>query len=586
MKRPVGLSSRRGYRLVILTSCLMLLGASCAPAAPSPTAAPAKPSEPAKAAPAQPAASPAAAPAAPAAPPAVAPAKPASSPAAAPAAAPAASPAAAAAKPAPAKPSAKTELRWGNTAEPQHLRPGKPSINESSRVLNNVYGSLFRYEPETNRIVNDLAESYDVSSDGLTWTFKLRKGVQFHRGFGEFTAEDVKYTIDWGAKDQESAVRSTWSQLQEVKVVDPYTVQIVMKQSTASLLHKLTNNISGWIQSKKAAEQLGAEYDRTPVGTGPYQFDHWTPNAEIVVTAFEQYYGGPASIKKVSWVPITDQTVAEIGLANGELDGATGVRDPDILGRLQKRNDISIYHVPEKSTSHLLINCTIPPLDKVEVRRALMYATDREALAKEFFGGFRGVATGTLTGQFPEYTDQVMKYSFDPARARQLLAQAGVPGGFNVTLTVSNVGEDPALAAVLKSWWDAVGINTTIDVRERASYSQARAQGNVEITQVDPADPPNADVALRRLYHSSAFPPGGLNLCRYDRVSAMLDETDRILDERARTTKYHEIQKILSEDVPILPVTTTNYYEVMRSNVKGLKMDLQSWAYFYSVWTE
>src|SRR5687768_3130166 len=113
-----------------------------------------------------------------------------------------------------------------------------------------------------------------------------------------------------------------------------------MKQPAASLLHKLTNNNNGWIMSKKAAEQLGAEYDRTPVGTGPYQFDHWTPNSEITVTAFEQYYRGPASIKKISWVPITDQAVSEIGLANGELDGAAGLRDPDILNRLKQRPDV------------------------------------------------------------------------------------------------------------------------------------------------------------------------------------------------------------------------------------------------------
>jgi len=317
-----------------------------------------------------------AAPSTPAAAPTPAPAQPAATTAPASAAATTAPANAAAPKPGT---STKDTLNIVFQANQGTLDPHFAATNQEMLVIRNLYNALLKYKPDSAELTGDLATSWDASADGLTYTFKLRQDVDWQKGFGHFTANDVKASFDRVKNpDTKSPFAGSISMLKEVQVVDDYTVRMILSEPYAAFPHLLTDYRAGPIVNMKAVQQFGKDYDWNPVGTGPYQFESGVAKKEAILVANDKYFGGAPAIKRVVMQTVPDINAQVLGLENGQYDMLfLAPDDPVVVKRLEDKGFVrSLY--ARNLPSQLLMNVTVKPFDDVRVRQAISYAIDRQ----------------------------------------------------------------------------------------------------------------------------------------------------------------------------------------------------------------
>ncbi|MDZ7671770.1 MAG: ABC transporter substrate-binding protein [Halanaerobiales bacterium] len=219
---------------------------------------------------------------------------------------------------------AQTEkMRVALDGKAQTLDPGflQRSISEWP-IMDSIFSGLVKYKPGSYEVVGDLAEKWELSADNKTITFYLKEGVKFHNGYGEVTAEDVKFSFERIIDPENGSPEAeSFSKLKEVKVVDDYTVQLILEEPMARLFTSTLPYNAGLIVSKKAVEEMGRDtFASNPIGSGPYQFESWGVNNNISVSRFDDYFGQNAFIEKVEFIPMADQMSQELALRSGEVD--------------------------------------------------------------------------------------------------------------------------------------------------------------------------------------------------------------------------------------------------------------------------
>jgi len=455
--------------------------------------------------------------------------------------------------------------------------PHRPSTIENTSFSVHVFDGLFAYNYDDMSIVPRLAESHTVSDDGLVWTVRLRQGVQFHGGYGELTADDVKFSFE---RVQNPDNASPWAgELRGVVVeaVDDHTVVLTLPRPNANFLHSLAARNQALILSRRALEEMGEDWVTRPIGTGAYMFDSWRPGDRVTLVANPDHFRGAPQIERLELVLIPEETSAEIALLNREIDVFFSLQSPEIIERLGAREGIRIDSRPALISCHLVLNATVPPLDNVLVRRAMIHAINREALIDDYFRGLKVPTATPLTPEYVEYTDDVPLYPYDPDRARALLAEAGLPDGFDfryVTVALAPYDQFPIVVADDLS---RVGIRVELTVMERATYGQARASGNIPSATTCPSNSPNPDTLLRALVHSDGHPPG-VNTGRYSGADALLDEARATLDPQARIALYHAAQRQIMEDVPTIPLYADRLFTAMHDGVQGVRTSAAFWV--------
>lgn len=475
------------------------------------------------------------------------------------------------------------KVRFGSDVD--NMDPSALFGIENQTMCFNIYSGLVKYDEKTNKIVPDLADRWKVSPDGKEYTFYLRKGVKWQKGFGEFTAEDVKYTYERIMKPEtKSRYVGEFKIVDKIEVVDPYTVKILLKQPLAGFLHKVTAWNQGFIVNKKAIEQFGNDYPLNPVGTGPFIFDKskWVPGSEINLIAHKDYFEGPPSVDRVFIKVIYEETAAEIALAKGEVDIFYYMSTPDVIDRLKKEKGITLLERSSNFAPSLILNSTYKPLSDKRVRQAMAYGINRKSLVQDFFQGKKGEVHMVITKNFVEYTPDIKQYPYDPDKAKKLLKEAGYPNGFPLDLI--GIGLYPFDKIVIPIGDDLkkIGIDANIKVMERAAYNVARMKGDLHTCISGIAGPPDPDKPLWHLFHTSSFPPG-LNTARYDKVDGLLEAAQREQDTAKRLKLYHQAQKQLAEDIPVIPLYEERLYMAHRKNVKNLILNSLTTVYFYPV---
>ena len=218
--------------------------------------------------------------------------------------------------------------------EPDTLDPHSSTLGQSQAITRFLYRGLTRFaikdgKVTTSEVEPDLAESWTLSPDGTVWTFKLRKGVQFHKGFGEMTAEDVKFSFERQInRTPGTRYGVNLEVIKSIEVVDPHTVQIVLKAFDAIFLLRMVGYQQGYIVSKKAVEKHGEQFKWNPVGTGPFYFERHTPRERVVLRAFDRFPGGRPSIDEVQWFDVPEDATKLIGLEKGRLTCCIPRRSP------------------------------------------------------------------------------------------------------------------------------------------------------------------------------------------------------------------------------------------------------------------
>src|SRR2546426_2091256 len=211
--------------------------------------------------------------------------------------------------------------------EPDTLDPHSSTLGQSQAIARFMFRGLTRFAIKDGKVTTaevepDLAESWTLSPEGTVWTFKLKKGVQFHKGFGELTAEDVKYSFERqiNRRVPGALFSVNLEVIKSIEVVDPYTVQIVLKSFDAIFLLRMVGYQQGYIVSKKAVEKLGDQFKWNPVGTGPFYFERHSPREKIVLKAFDKYHAGRPQIDEVHWFDVPEDATKLIGLEKGTFD--------------------------------------------------------------------------------------------------------------------------------------------------------------------------------------------------------------------------------------------------------------------------
>ena len=210
--------------------------------------------------------------------------------------------------------------------EPDTLDPHSSTLGQSQSIARFMYRGLTRFaikdgKVTTSEVEPDLAESWTLSPEGTVWTFKLKKGVQFHKGFGELTAEDVKFSFERQInKAPGTRYGVNLDVIKSIEVVDPHTVQIVLKSFDAIFLLRMVGYQQGYILSKKAMEKQGEQFKWNPVGTGPFYFERHSPREKIILKAFDKYHAGRPQIDEIHWFDVPEDATKLIGLEKGTFD--------------------------------------------------------------------------------------------------------------------------------------------------------------------------------------------------------------------------------------------------------------------------
>jgi ABC-type transport system substrate-binding protein len=377
------------------------------------------------------------------------------------------------------------------------------------QILGNVYEGLVRYNAKTLQPEAALATSWDVSKDGLTYTFHLRPNVTFTNG-RTVTADDVVYSFNRladskiattyatslilgsvvGFADVQSGAATT---LSGVKAIDPATVELTLTAPNSALLPALTM-VPAAIIPKEAADDA-ATFGNQPVGTGPFMVKEWVKQDHVTLDANPNYWGGKPAVDEVVLRVIPEKSVVLNEFEAGNLDMA--IIPPSDVERyrsdstysslLQDQAILSIFWLP--------LNLNSKPLDNLKVRQAMSYAIDRQAIVDSILQGQGVVAHGPIPPGLSAYDKDYNPYPYDPDKAKQLLADAGFPNGIDITIrTWNDEVETRVLTAVQANWAD-VGIRATFNQTEYTAYINDLGQCNVQVATsswtADYADPDN-----------------------------------------------------------------------------------------------
>jgi len=478
-------------------------------------------------------------------------------------------------------------LRVRIGADMTGLDPAKLFNIENQTICNHIYNGLVRYEYEKGGgIVPDLAEKWDLSADGKTYTFHLRKGVKWHKGYGELSADDVKFSYE-RVMDPATASRykGEFKLVETIEAVDPHTVRIRLKSKYPGFLNKVAGYNQGFVVSRKAMEKLGDQYATNPIGTGPFVFDGWSPKNQVILVANKEYFQGAPKLDRIVFRLIQEETTAEIALQRGEIDVFYALQNAEVIGRLAKVQGITVHRRTANHTINMVLNATYEPLGKPLVRRAIAHAVNLKAMREVFFNGLKGQPNWVLTSSFEEAAKDLTEWPYDPEKAKTLLREAGYPNGFKLTITSLTLQPYDKIAVLLADDLRKVGIDTSVQILERAAYLAARGAGTPHVVITGVTGPADPDQPLWNLLHSSSFPPG-LNTARYKGIDELLEAAQLELDRSKRLALYRHIQQKLREDVPVVPLYNDVLFAASRAGVKNFAPDPQFTMNAYLVTVE
>ncbi len=394
-----------------------------------------------------------------------------------------------------------------------------------------------------------LAESWSVSKDGLTYEFVLRKGAKFHNG-DLVTAEDVKFSVE---RYRGASAKPFKDRVAAVETPDPGRVRFRLKEPWPDFITFYTNTTgAGWIVPKKYVEKVGDDgFKKAPVGAGPYKFVSFTPGVELVMEAFEQYWRKVPSVKRLVFKVVTDDSTRLAVLKRGEADIVYSTRGA--LGEeVQRTPGLKLAAIVLPANQWLVFteqwNPKSPWADR-RVRLAANLAFDRKAINQaETLGKSR--LTGSMIPQEFEFAWKVDPYPFDPAKAKQLLAEAGYPNGFDAGEYFSDVSYG-SVAEAIANYWKAVGIRAQLRPLERAAFfGQYREKKLRGVIQSGTAAFGNAATRIEAFVHSQGiYAYGG-----YPDIDGLFAEQAAELDRKKREAVLVKIQQLIHEKTMYAPI--------------------------------
>jgi ABC-type dipeptide/oligopeptide/nickel transport system permease component/ABC-type transport system substrate-binding protein len=455
---------------------------------------------------------------------------------------------------------AQGQLVLGVPLEPPTL---DPTSGAAAAVDSVVYGNLFEglvRITQSGDIAPALAQSWEVSADGLIYTFRLRRDVRFHDGTA-FDAEDVKFSLDRAlAPDSTNAQKALLSAIDRVDVIDPYTVRLTLNRPSSSLLYFL-----GWGDAVIVAAGSAADNASNPVGTGPFRFADWRRGVSIRLDRNADYWGTPAVPASVVFRIIGDPAAAYAAVSAGDIDAYPNYPAPENIAEFDANPGLNVVIGATAGKVIMALNNDRPPFDDVRVRRALSHAIDRQAIIDGALFGFGEPIGSHYSRQGRAYTDLSDRYPHDPARARALLAEAGFADGFSATLRLPPRPYARRSGEVIAAQLAEVGIRLDIENLEWAQWlDQVFSRREFDLTIIEHIEPMDFGIYAREDYYFGY---------RDDEFDALVAGYEAATDDPTTDEFLRRIQRKLADDAVNVFLVQSAQLGVWKAGLNGLWVD-------------
>ncbi len=446
-------------------------------------------------------------------------------------------------------------------------------------MIKSLFDGLMDYEPGTTELVPDLAESYELAEDGLTYTFKLRKGVKFHNG-RELTAADIKYSIERAVRPEtqspgagffasiagfEELTSGAADELSGIEVPDDYTVKITLSRPDATFLHVMAINFS-FAVPREEVEKYGQDFGKNPVGTGAFRLAEWTLGQRLVFERNPDYYKeGRPRLDRIVFEVGQEPLVALLRLQRGEVDilgdGIPPAKFLEIMNDPEWRDNV--VEGGQLHTGYVAMNVTLKPFDDIRVRRAVNHAINKQRIIR-IINGRAVPANQPLPPAMPGHDPTYGGYAFDPDKAKQLMAEAGYADGVDTELYAMNTDPNPRIAQAIQQDLAAIGIRAELKVLAQANVIAAGGEKDAAPMiwsggMAWIADFPDPSNFYGPILGCGGAVPGGWNWSWYcnEELDALAAEADAMVDParaEERIDLWRRIFLRIMDDAPWAPV--------------------------------
>ena len=499
-------------------------------------------------------------------------------------------------------------LIFGRGGDSLTLDPAEAIDGESGKVCDVLYDTLVQYREATTDLEPGLAETWQRSADGLIWTFQLRQGVQFHDGT-PFDADAVVFSLT-----RPLALFPNFHEqfIDQIIALDPFTVQIQLKAPYAPFISTLAGTTFS-IVSPVAVQSFGADFGNNPVGTGPFKFVTWDRDDKITLAANNQHWTGRPALDRLIFRSIPNNTDRLGELQQGSIH-VMDLPSPDAIPLIQGDPGFEIFIQPSLNIGYLALNMEKPPFDNLKVRLAINHAINKTEIVERLYQGLGIPAKNPIPPTLWSYNDSIEDYAYDPELAKQLLAEAGYPDGFETTLWALPVPrpyipDGMALAEAIRSDLQIIGVAAEIVTFDWGTYLDKTANGEHDMAMLgwiaDVADPDNFLYTLLSI-PSAEKPAYNISFYRNDALQGILERartsTDQDIqeftsnselrgvdkvgagftDRDLRTALYRQAQAIVHRDAPWVPLAHAQRILVINRRVKNLKLSPLGWKYLRS----
>ena len=461
-------------------------------------------------------------------------------------------------------------IRFGLSVEkPASLDPAigvQGADNDVTRqifdaFLDPPYGT-FDLRPEG--LVGEAAEHWEMSKDSRSVTVKLREGMLFHKGYGEATADDAKFTFD-RLRDPAggSQYRVFYQGVENISILDRYRFRIDLKRSDPTFYATGMIARGALLVSRAAVERLGTGFRRSPVGSGPFEFDAYDNERGVVLKPFAGYHGAAPKVAGIEFRYVPDSTARTLAFLKGQLDIIEGIRLPGWLDEVRGQAPKAAFDFTRPGSQNIIaFNLTRKPFDDVRVRRAIRFAIDRKLFQQaygELYGDVWAINPPEYPGAFQQgQLPDDLQYDHDPAKAKRLLAEAGFPKGFSFETYISQREDYQAVMIMIQEMLRAVGIDMQLRTVDHTAYHTDNLRDQ-NIFPMNSETTAPVGTSLLQTYFSRANEvrkdgAGGRNYSHYgaampgidDALAAILDEPD--LERRQAMTRSAEVH--ILRDLP------------------------------------
>ena len=461
---------------------------------------------------------------------------------------------------------------YAQGADPRGLDPALVDDGESSKVISNIYEGLLKYAPDSTKVEPCLAESWEVSADGLSYTFKLKQGVKFQDGT-DLNADAVKFNIDRQIPPNATADMSygpfVYGSVKDVVVNDPSSVTINLTQTNTAFLANLAMSLAAPIVSPKALTDGNNSVMENPIGTGPYKFVKWNKGENVVLVRNDDYWGEKAKIENVVFRIIPDNSARVLALNNGEVDMIDGI-DATVVDKITEGGN-KLFEAAGMNVNYMAYNTTSDLLKTVEARTAVSQAINVEELVQSLYQGYSEKATTILPTFMPGYDSTVQQVDYDLEAAKAGLAKAGITKLHMIAYSNPrpyNGATGAALAAAIQGYLQKAGVESTIDTFDWATYKEKVATGDYDICFYgwigDNGDPDN-------FLNLLADKDPTMNVARWQDPTyiAGIKAALSMPNGADRDAAYGALEKYAAENAVWLPLSHAKTLAGYRPNVSG-----------------